>query len=201
MDSWTSLRLQDQKVYCHVLQDIDAAYIFDDNSDLDASLSALLEVPSLDMAQFDARPVSNATGGNTSGSQLTVGKTSWSLLSFPCEMSKNEDCKREWASNAVSVLEVSEVLSHKRDLLSTHGEGEKPLWIAVKSMSPPCWGSAVGLCADWRRRRFFKHHLRFLINLCAVGNYGAPPPRARGTLDGLVPDMKQQNMKRQRIDN
>ena len=76
MDSWTSLRLQDQKVYCHVLQDIDAAYIFDDNSDLDASLSALLEVPSLDMAQFDARPVSNATGGNTSGSQLTVGKTS-----------------------------------------------------------------------------------------------------------------------------
>ena len=59
------------------MQDIDAAYIFDDNSDLDASLSALLEVPSLDMAQFDnvnARPASNATGGTPSGSQLTVGE-------------------------------------------------------------------------------------------------------------------------------
>lgn len=37
-----------------------------------------------------------------------------------------------------------------------------------------------------------------------AGNYGAPPPRTRGNLDGLVPDMQQQNangMKRQRLDN
>lgn len=37
------------------------------------------------------------------------------------------------------------------------------------------------------------------------GTYGAPPPRPRGSLDGLVPDLQQQNnrseFKRQRLDN
>ena len=33
---------------CATLQDIDAAYIFDDNDELDANLSALLEVPDLE---------------------------------------------------------------------------------------------------------------------------------------------------------
>lgn len=61
-------------------QDIDAAYIFDDDCDLDASLSALLEVPSLDFSQFDA-PVTTTTHSNANGlgqpqarSTLNVGE-------------------------------------------------------------------------------------------------------------------------------
>lgn len=135
-----------------MMQDIDAAYIFDDNSDLDASLSALLEVPSLDMAQFDnvnARPAGNATGGNSSGSQLTVGK-------------------------APACCNFSSLYS-------------KLLYLArLKTVRQ-------------ERRATSAKHCTF--GLLAAGNYGAPPPRARGNLDGLVPDMKQQNLKRQRIDN
>jgi hypothetical protein len=64
-----------------MVQDIDAAYIFDDDCDLDASLSALLEVPSLDFSQFDAPTVT--THNNTNGvayqqerSTLNVGELS-----------------------------------------------------------------------------------------------------------------------------
>ena len=59
-------------------QDIDAAYIFDDDCDLDASLSALLEVPSLDYSQFDApvtttHNMANGSAGNLR-SALNVGE-------------------------------------------------------------------------------------------------------------------------------
>ena len=59
-------------------QDIDAAYIFDDDCDLDASLSALLEVPSLDYSQFDApvtttHNMANGSAGNMRSS-LNVGE-------------------------------------------------------------------------------------------------------------------------------
>ncbi len=65
------------------LQDIDAAYIFDDDCDLDASLSALLEVPSLDFSQFDAPTVTTSTTHNNpngavrpmGGSTLNVGES------------------------------------------------------------------------------------------------------------------------------
>ena len=45
---------------CATLQDIDAAYIFDDDDELDANLSALLEVPDLEFLQTENPVVLNS---------------------------------------------------------------------------------------------------------------------------------------------
>ena len=73
------------------LQDIDAAYIFDDNCDLDASLSALLEVPSLNMDQLDSmtpRATGQTHASGQAGSQLTIGRVRspniWPGFHFHC---------------------------------------------------------------------------------------------------------------------
>ena len=168
------------------LQDIDAAYIFDDNSDLDASLSALLEVPSLDMAQFDnvnARPASNPfTGGNTNGSQLTVGE-------------------RFGSNYSLSLLHRSDYGIQDIEIRLDTAEASAILFgVRCSVFESACTSLAYNEIGSWCSCNQILGFI-FSMQVCSAGNYGAPPPRARGNLDGLVPDMKQQNIKRQRIDN